>query len=214
MALGLRPHLSYTLVDGVAIVLDVAQDRYFELSPSLTMALERCSGDGADAAEACDGLRERGLLVEGGNPIGPVAHSSPRDSALESIDPASERQSAIRVAWLLTTTRRRIARGGLAVPLVAREAALRRRPPRLGNDRGPKVARGYERARTLVPGLQICLSESLVLSALLIEARAAHRLVLAVRRRPFFAHAWVEDDRFILSGFSDDILGLTPILVL
>ncbi len=58
-----------------------------------------------------------------------------------------------------------------------------------------------------------CLFDSLVLMQFLHFHRLYPRFVLGVRATPFQAHAWVQEERYVLNGPPDYIRRFTPLLI-
>ena len=103
---------------------------------------------------------------------------------------------------------------GLAAAL--RDLAARK--ARLGNGRGTVaqaalVVAAFRQGALLVRSHDQCLVRSLALARRLAAHGEAADLVIAVRTRPFSAHAWVQQGDLLLNERCDGVRGYSPILV-
>jgi hypothetical protein len=72
----------------------------------------------------------------------------------------------------------------------------------------------FDRCSLLIRSHDQCLVRSLALAHRLAARGRTADLVIAVRVRPFSAHAWVQIGNLLLNENCDGVRGYTPILVL
>jgi hypothetical protein len=214
-ALSLHSHVSYGLVDGRAIFLDLKRDRYLTLARADDLAFRRMCAPGAHGAAGRGGAER--LLATGlfgprspaGRPA-PVTVPLPAASLLD--EPATPR------AGLIAATRawRKVARARKrlhAAPLHAIVEDLRARHSGAAGGAGAEdAARLFLAARRLVPIERSCLLDALALLDWLGGRAAGTRLVFGVRTNPFRAHCWVQTDRLLLTDAHDEVAQLVPVL--
>lgn len=73
------------------------------------------------------------------------------------------------------------------------------------------IARGYDKARVLVPAKRLCVPDSLALAQALWRRRIAADVYFGVRLHPFAAHAWVQLDNLLLSDPLNIVADYTPV---
>lgn len=216
MDFSLAPHISYGLVGGRAVVLDLAADRYLRLGASETATLAAL-GEGS-ALRPChvQKLLDRGIIRTGSGPaIAPVARPHPVASAIEC-DTAGGEISAIEVfgasigALLVMRTR------GLA-RTVARWRTIKARegpvgvPFRDDLDRAASLARGFAEARIAVPMPRLCVPDSLALARSLWRRGLSADVYFGVQLDPLLAHAWTQAGGLILSDPLNIAADYTPV---
>lgn len=222
----MRNDLSYCVVDGHAVFLDIATDRYFRLPDRLEQAFLDYTGASDRSPRTVAMLAERNILVPGPeedseDPAPRV--EAPLRSALEM--PAACDSSAIAAfPEVLATTwrcRRRIRTWRLArvVGETVRDRA-RLGAPRAAMPHGFREQRllqavgAFHRARRFVPIDTICLLDSLSLSMFLSRRHLHARIVLGVTGEPFSAHCWVQAGDIVLNDTVGNAMAYTVIKVI
>ena len=210
----LAPGLTYGLVDGDPIFLDLAADLYFELDPPLRAAFDRLrNGNGTLPQTVAAGLLEAGIVRQSpaSAPLGPASPYIPEDSlAGKELRAEAGWTDLPEVAFLLVRTRLAIRCGGLG------RLAAARAPRALPADeqRARTLARRFEAARRRIPLARHCLTDSLALLHFLRRRSLSADLLFGVKRHPFAAHCWLQDRRMVLNDDSETARGFTPVLVL
>lgn len=185
--------LSYCLVDGHAIFLDIDADRYFRLEAG----------------------REVEFLASGAREAMQADIPQPGRSALElAADAGSAGLVAVLKAFAITLRMRHRLR---AWPLqhVLGSVVRLRDAARLPADeaRLVQLSGRFLRARLYVPVEPSCLLDSLALTAYL-AARGLHAsIVFGVTDAPFSAHCWVQAGDLVLNDTVGNAMAYVPIRV-
>ena len=210
------PDVSFGLVEGRAVFLDVRRDRYATLPADLLETLTAILAQ-ESAVEPDDPAVHRlvatGLLAVSAapRPMMRTVHCPPaaglRDDAGQPLRPGD----LVEVWWRLARAARSVAtqsfRDALAPPRMARPATSRQsRRAQLAS-----AARRFLHARRFVPMAPTCLADSLALRAWLARRGFGSRLVLAVRLEPFEAHCWVEAGGMVLNDAPERIATFVPV---
>lgn len=201
-----RPNLSYCVIDGRAIFLDVIADRYFLLPGRLERAFLDHVNNADIPADRLQELVDRRILASFPKEERLAReHITPRRSAIE-LPPQANRPAVLHVpeVWADVWRCRHM---------------LRTRPFRAVLDATDEYRKTYDasaihpqeqnrllqhtdifrRARLHVPIEPRCLMDSLALTRFL--ARRQHRadIVFGVTREPFTAHCWVQAGDLVLN---------------
>jgi len=221
MRYNLRPNLSYCVIDGQAIFLDIDEDRYFRLDGSLQDAfLAYVNAEGGNAS--CVGaLVDRGILVPGSatdhhpDRIQPVSRS-----ALE-LDTGSGPVGIVailRVLAIVWRMRRQLARQRFKVVLdelvLYREMCQRHGTTPSCEAQTLDAARLFNRCRLYVPVSTSCLLDSLAMTRYLAANGITANIVIGVTRDPFAAHCWVQYGDVVLNDTVGNVTAHTPIRVI
>jgi len=211
----LPDHVSFGLLHGRAVALDLVADRYLMLGPAETAFLSARPADGSsDGRSACVASLERHGLIcaRGGSEIAPVIADPLQASALEAVEEDGRlgvAEAAI-ARWRAGLILRRC---GLA-RLVARWRAARE-AARFRSDatdaEAAFIARGYARARTYIPARKLCVPDSLALARSLWRRGIDADVFFGVRLHPFMAHAWVQRGGLLLSDRLGTVAEYTPV---
>ena len=214
-SLQLQPHVSFAIVDGQAIFLDLERDRYLTLSPTAASLFERMCNrlDSATAEEAAELLgtglfvaaRRKSQLVpakipavEAGLQRGNRSRIRVRD-AIEVAQLVGRARRALRSKPLYQIVDRRSARGSESDEPKCREEIV-------------QLAERFADARTWVPIKPSCFQDLLALSDWLGRRGAFARLVFGVKLNPFAAHCWIQLGGIVLNDAPDNVTAFTPIL--
>lgn len=221
MGYALCPGLSFCLIGGDAVFLDVPCDRYF----GLTIEMGRCFVRlvNRDAPEAGDD-RLIARLVDDAvlTPVGcdQVPAPCPRPAIGTSVlDEAGDLSwspgSTLRALGGLARARLALRLGSMARVLGALAAAK----AALDDGRRPsaevlvRVTSAFEASALAVSPLDACLPRSVAMARWLLRLGQPATLVVGVKLRPFQAHCWVQCGDRLVSDRIDSVRNFTPILV-
>ncbi|SMF60995.1 lasso peptide biosynthesis B2 protein [Allosphingosinicella indica] len=191
------PHpTGLAIVDGQAVVLDLAADRYVAI------------GEPGMSEEALTrALRDQGHLRNGE----PLASLQPDIVPPEAeIGEGAGAQCRARMFELLLD--QLAIRTALRLGAIARLAA----PPAIAvcAERGSLEAEAaaYRDVRRLIPLPPICLADSLAMRRWLARRGIAVALVFGVKLSPFAAHCWLQAGSRVVNDSLDNVRPFTPIL--
>lgn len=209
------PHASACITGNRVFLLDVRQDRYLLVPPSIEGTVKdwlRFGGPVAAPVSLTDLLRSAGSFRVGD----PQPSNLERQVIMipETLAPADGSPSvsigAIARTWHLT----------LSTSLALRRHSLM---SLLSRDRGAsdsedarvqaRIARIYDAARSSVPVPRRCLLDSLALRRWMSGAGQYPSLVFGITEVPFSAHCWLQNGTAILNDQVDQVSRFTPILV-
>lgn len=221
MGFALRPGLSFCLIGGDAVFLDLSRDRYF----GLTIEMGRCfvrlvNGDAPEAGD--DRLIARlvgdAILMPAGGDEAPAPCPRPAiaTSVLDEVGhlPWSP-GSSLRALAGLALARMALRLGSLARmldALAARKAAVDDQRPPTAADL-TRVAAAFDASALAVSPLDACLPRSIAMARWLLGLGQPATLVVGVKLRPFQAHCWVQCGDRLVSDRIDSVRNFTPILV-
>jgi hypothetical protein len=212
----LRESLSYCLIDGTAIFLDLAADRYFRLDETTNDAfLSFIAGEDATrlipALEAAD-------VIESGGPTRPVASLIPIQPLRRSaaVTTGGFRLGDVAHALLVQKhAERRLASRSLREVVTH----LRRVKSKCGaHDIAPgspaaRTLRAFEYAKVLRSAADRCLPRSIALGLCLARIGVRCDVIIGVKLGPFAAHCWVQAEDEVLNDSVEEVARFTPILV-
>jgi hypothetical protein len=215
--LHLKRHVSYGMIAGQAVFLDLRDDRYLALDPVLQadfLALQAADEPLPAEGPARDRLLATGLFQEHSlrGRLAPIDVPIPTVSLLDESPVRARWRTAARVWTCLRRARQRLA----TVPLQRIVEDIRE--GRLSADRAAEAAvvedaaRRFLAARALVPVARSCLLDSLALLDWLGDRAAPAVLVFGTRLDPFGAHCWLQTDRAVLTDASDTVRTFVPVL--
>lgn len=220
----LRPHLSYCVIDGRAIFLDLDGDRYFRLDDCLEAAfLAYVRAKEVDKA-GIDALIEHEILIPG-----PTSDhrshrlSLPTRSSLELTSGSGPiRMTAIlKVFMIVRHTRRQLRTQPLKEVLDDlvryRDGCRRNSVPSGSHDaRILDIAGRFARSRLYVPfeTSASCLLDSVALTKYLAGHDLSANIVFGVTSDPFSAHCWVQCGDLVLNDTVGNATAYTPIRVI
>ncbi|WP_310531292.1 lasso peptide biosynthesis B2 protein [Novosphingobium sp.] len=194
--------LAWTIIDGTAVFLDIAQDRYFRLP-------DACNREFV-AAQA-----RRDLDF----PVQPMCLPRPATWTLPAtvspdIDHGPFRLGEIaRAIWMQRRIERRLeSRSFHSVINEVRHVVADRDYFELGS-KGARVVRAFEQARLLRSTADRCLPRSIALALCLAARQCRVHVVLGVKLAPFAAHCWVQDGGAVLNDSLEEVQRYSPILV-
>lgn len=190
----LQPGLSYCLIDGRPIFLDIDEDRYFRL-------------EGPQEAEFL--AHARGCAPERS------CMPQPARSAIElGAQPGSSSVKTILQVFALTLRMRRQLRKQ-TLKAVLHGVANRRGTTTSNVDAsGTLVLAGrFLRARLYVPVQPTCLLDSLALTSWLAARGVSANIVFGVADAPFSAHCWVQAGDLVLNDTVGNAMAYMPIRV-
>ena len=218
--LRLQPHVSYGLLGGRPVFLDVSRDRYLALDPVAEAAFNRLTRHPAPPAwedSDTDRLLATNLfaLADERQQLAPVRIEIPDRELPIPAESTRLRLLDLPEIWLLLSRTRRALRSQRLGPILA--ALDRRRlgvTAPLGVAETGRLAARFRRTRALVPITPSCLQDSLALGFWLARRSARPAIVFGAKLDPFGAHCWVQSDAAILNDAPDTVSEFTPVLVL
>lgn len=221
----LRDNLSYCLIDGHAVFLDIDADRYFLLSGHLERTFLAYASRNSLADETLKELADRKILAPcpADASIEPAFNDSlPTRSAIELSRPTG-RFAARHVAevWRDVWISRRLLKVRTlknVVDATARYRNERVEPPVPRCAPPPQKhllehANIFRRARLYIPIEPRCLPDSLALIRFLARRQRYGSIIFGVTYEPFSAHCWVQTGNLILNDTLGNATSHTPIRV-
>jgi hypothetical protein len=221
MTVHLRPGISYGIVGGRPIFLDVSSDRYFALSDRLQDVFGRvvAAGSAVLAEELAGPLIEAGILLRSSSePVSltPCTAVAP-SRTLAPTGVGNPKRSAAR--FLL-----RQGAAMLSLRVFALSRILARLPPAprpinsaslsdLERDRVAAILSAVRTAGYIVSASQRCLAHSIALTAELRRHDIPANLVIGVSLGPFAAHSWAQIGDIVLNDSVEHVQSFTPVLV-
>lgn len=197
--------LAWCVIDGSAVFLDLAGDRYFRLPE-----------------------RQNRIFVTGwcrtelNGPHQPASLPLPGSWAPPERQNAAVHDGRFRIAnvaralWTQRRVEHRLARHPLGVVLkdLSRAVTARADHDRAITREAARDIRAFQQARLLRSAADRCLPRSIAL-ALCLAGRQCHaQVVLGVKLAPFAAHCWVQYRSEVLNDELEEVLRYTPILVI
>jgi hypothetical protein len=222
MRYSLRPGLSYCMIDGQAIFLDIDEDRYFRLDGTLQDAfVAYVNSDGVPATWA-DALIDRAILVPGpAIHVRPDRLPAPCRSSLE-LTAASTHATVTAVLHVFASVwrmSRQLATRSLRD--ILEELVIYRNRHKLcaassdsQEERTIDIAGLFARSRLYVPVKTCCLLDSLAMTRYLAGHGVPANIVFGVTRDPFSAHCWVQYGDLVLNDTVGNVNAHTPIRVI
>ena len=196
--------LAWTVIDGTAVFLDLAQDRYFRLPDE-----RNCEFVSSVAASQSDYPSQPMSLPRPEAWISPVATSQ----AME-LGPFRLAEVA-RAVWMQKRTERRLAsRPFSSVLFEIRQVLEARECAGIRKESGAtRTVQAFEHSRLLRSAADRCLPRSIALSISLAARGCRTHVVLGVKLAPFAAHCWVQSASEVLNDSLEEVQRYTPILV-
>ncbi|ASR42755.1 hypothetical protein BEN78_04490 [Xanthomonas citri pv. mangiferaeindicae] len=223
MAYALRHDLSYCLIDGRAIFLDIESDRYFRLGPALESAFLRHTGGKPVDAAGLEALVERRILTTATTAEQRAEAQCPTPSRSMLELPAKARThgfwTLLEVAAIVVRTRRHLRTQALKTIIDALERsriqhAVRAPLPQHEEARLLNAAGTFVSARLQVPIETCCLLDSLAMTRFLTKRGFATNIIFGVIDDPFSAHCWVQAGDLVLNDTVGNAMSYTPIRVI
>lgn len=208
------PALSFCVIDGTALFLDLAGDRYFRLPEpaNASFVASLVNGVAFAPAFAAVGLERFSTLAPlAAQPV----KCTPQDCADVStfLPPLT---LICRALWEQFAAERRLKRRGLYAVLSDLQKALRQCPreARPMDARCAAVVKAFDQTAFVRSAVDRCLPRSLALAKLLARYGCRCQVVVGVKLHPFAAHCWVQSDHLVLSESVEEAARYTPILIL
>ncbi|MDT9599876.1 lasso peptide biosynthesis B2 protein [Sphingosinicella rhizophila] len=217
--LRLHPNVSYGLIAGRPVFLDVSRDRYLGLDPVAEAAFDRARQP--PSADSCTNEDTRRLLAtklftlaDEWTPMPPVQVRVPD----KEISPeAASRLPFLDVSeiWvLLWHARRALVSGALGSALARLKRHRSKVVAPVSSAETLALASRFQVARALVPIARSCLQDSIALGTWLARRGACPDIVFGVKLDPFAAHCWVQTESAILNDAPDTVSPFAPVLVI
>ena len=219
--LRLRDDLSYCLVDGHPIFLDIREDRYFRLSGELERLFLSHIDSTAHAPQELAPLIERDILTKMPRrndlqgDIVPIATCSALEAApaRETFHPGIAAEVFATVCWTQIQLKARPLKAAL-------DHLIDRRCRRVtqANDQSRAHVLGataaFLNARKFVPIETCCLLDSLSIADYLARRHLHANIVFGVTGDPFSAHCWAQFEDVVLSDTTGHIRAYSVIRVI
>jgi hypothetical protein len=209
------PHASCCLASEKLFLLDLRQDRYFGVPPTIACEmlawLER--GFSCGPPEPVSALLTRAGILRRGDeqPTNalkeriaiPAALDDPLSRAISPL-PRAGQSIAIMTTWMRLRT--------LSLHHILEVRRNRGPLPTRGHENAlASLAAGYEAGRSFTPITRNCLLDSLALDRLLARRGLGATLVFGVCPTPFSAHCWLQTPDAVLNDTFDHVSRFTPI---
>ncbi len=211
------PHASACVTSGRIYLLDLRQDRYFQIPQALaseTLAWLERKHACAPPAPVQALLRRAGIYRSGDNaPTNALRDRVAIPDSLATAAPCSMHPNSHRAA-------RRVVASSMRLKLSSLHSILTRRrlraplPVTRNSGAALEIAARFDRSRVLVPIARNCLLDSLALDTVLAGQGIGSQFVFGIAPRPFEAHCWLQTRDAILNDSYDHVSRFTPILVL
>lgn len=217
--LRLQPHVSYGIVGGRAVFLDVNRDRYLALDPAAEAAFSRAREPRQGSISKADQARLLGTklfeLSDEWRPMTPAEVDIPERRVACSGSAGHLRLFGVPEIWFLLWRARHALRAKALGRILA---SLRNRRLEVTAPASPAataaLAARFNMARALVPIAPSCLQDSIALGFWLARRGACPRIVFGAKLDPFAAHCWLQTDAAILNDAPDTVSPFTPVLVI
>jgi len=214
----LHDDLSFCLIDGRPIFLDMGSDRYFRLSGNMERIFMNWLGN-ACAENDTALLVERKILTDlsarSRNPCEPV--QEPQLSALEpSLSPVPcNARTLIEVLITVSWTQVQLKTIGIK-RTVERGLKPDSKLAATGSDQAKLLAAAHDflEARKLVPVGTRCLLDSLAMAKFLKRRCMRVNVIVGVTSDPFSAHCWVQAGNMVLNDALGNVRIYSPMRVL
>lgn len=215
MPLQLRSGVHHAVADGRNIFLDVDQDRYFCLPPSLENAFHAFLHTERREPHHLVKLIELGVLVDDsghGDPpltLRPPLRSLPQADTAPAVPFVAIAVAAIRIKAAKWRHHRHSLRARLDelhnIAVTDTDEAF------VG--KLSQYAHIFQTAGLLTSTRDFCLPCSMMLTKFLRRRGFAAQLAIGVSGRPFAAHSWVQIDDMVINDTVDNISRFTPLIV-
>lgn len=224
MSYALRDGLAYCIPGDRTVFLDIPAGRYFSLSESKDLALQRWLDaqalDEEDFAHLAALLRQGVLVAAPRDPIGPRRRQPLIAPASTQLDIPPVRASSVGVLravgaqliWARRTESWPIAR--VIKALRSTRPRPKNREPQHGLDRLATLVRDFDRADFLLGSHDRCLVRSFAFAAMARKRSIQVSVVLGVQSDPFAAHCWVQHGDVVVNDRHERIRPFTPIMVI
>lgn len=220
MGFELRKGISFCEVSDRLLFLDIVADRYFCLRPDAEHAFRSLlHGEALDAASQVNlnGIVQSGVLSEVTGYGIPHAFRIHRQASFSLLDARDARIRPTAVIGAVTAIlAARLSLHWRQLHPILRSIDLRRtdwpRSNAVDLDEIQEAATAFETTSRFLRSHDKCLSRSIALARYLAVRGLPADLVIAVRLRPFAAHAWVQSGQWLVNDRIDTIRSYTPIM--
>ena len=217
MRFQLRQGLHFCRAGDLAIFLDVANDRYFALTETLSAAFLRLADNSIRPVDevALESLVGTVLVRGPGGP--PATAALPVCPGRSAWDHASTPHwgAVLGAMAAVIGARRALRRRGLEYNL--EKLAICKTTPGLipdDLDAAAPVAAAFRAATRYMSANDQCLPHSVAVATQLFRRGVPATFVIGVIARPFQAHCWVQVDDLVVNDRIDTVRDFTPILVI
>jgi hypothetical protein len=212
------PAIAYCLVDGQAVFLDLAGDRYFRLGASRNADFVAAISGLPTAPDAIGELMRAGVPFDGQTCLAREGRTSceVRRQAADVLSGPFRLEDVAQALWLQRRIENRLARRGLKDSLaeVCRRRAGRRIGSASNEGKAARILRAFEYSRLLRSPANRCFPRSLAVATALARHGIHAEVVIGVKLEPFAAHCWVQRRDEVLNDTVEEVGKFTPILVI
>jgi hypothetical protein len=218
----LREDVSFCVIGGQTVFLDLERDRYYAIPQRANDAFERLRSSGSSIDKdvfALESLVAAHLLLPAVAGDGPICEPRPIPPAVSLFEAMQDIRYASRlpaVAFSLAITRWRMSRR----PLIAsiRHLQLRKMQEAIDETQAAvstvsEIAAAFAASAVITASHDLCLWRSLALADCLSRRGLRPDLIVGVKLRPFGAHCWVQHGSVVLNDRLDNVRNFAPILV-
>jgi len=217
MAQILRNGISFCLIDGQAVFLDLPRDRYFRLPSSRNRAFVQLVERKTIPSDIVSFSADGEFMIEAiaDDPPVPVEWPLPLRPCPARLEGEFRLGEVARALWVQRRAEVHIRSRPIAellgtVQQFTRSLADASLAP--GTPCG-RIVRAFEHGRLLRTAANRCLPRSLGLNRALARKGCRSHIVLGVKLGPFAAHCWVQAGQDVLNDTVEEVARYTPILV-
>ncbi len=199
-----RDRVAWCDCAGRLVFLDVARDRYFQLSSDGEAAFR------ADLERERLGTFHQPAYLPRPDPWMPPVRAHP------ALDETTFRLTDVAAAlWTQRRVEKRLMTTGFD-EVLSNLAALQDRSMAAGADAAcvRDTVQAFERARLLRTAADRCLPRSIALALRLARHGVTAHVAIGVRTNPFGAHCWAQLGEVVLNDSVEEVRRYTPILIL
>lgn len=223
MGLRLADGVTYCVVGGETIFLDLSADRYLACRRHQHDAMHLIAeheGAATDAIGSLDQLLHRGLIVNDPSRPTDVHPEKPQLATRSAVNddgvptnPFLLIEALVHLHWAKRQLQSNSLRSVVSAIAKAKQSGDDRRRWR-SDESAASLASSFRRTRFIVDAKDRCLLRSIALARMLLRHRLRPTVVFGVRARPFVAHCWVQSGDTVLTDPIDEVQQYTAIRVL
>lgn len=213
-----RKGISFCIVDGKTIFLDVLADRYFALPDESDTAFQQALLRGAESSDICalPGIHD---LIDHDDRSAfsatPAVCPPPQNDFEDWPSARPTAMSCLQSAFLQYWAARQLKLRPLSVALDKISSTSKRGDTDSSSlNKANRIAAAYRTSIKLISSENRCLRRSIGLQLHMKASGVPTRLVIGVKVRPFAAHAWVQLGHCVVNDRVENASQYAPILVI
>lgn len=226
MSYCLRKGLSYCRIDGRTIFMDLAADRYFELSPHLDASFGHLLQKSGRTPVVPKELIDLKILREASRGISEKIQPATTECSLSTLELSSASSKIVISDFIetfaLVATSRQLLKNRRLIDILR---DLQSDRDQIGEDKsGPPtptthalikdISASFNKHRLYVPIEMSCLLDAISLFRFLTRRRIHSNIIFGVTRYPFAAHCWVQVGTTVLNDTVGNVNSHTPIRII